>query len=107
MQELEVSLFSGTKENATEALQPYEGSKLMASGGVDFKSREGLYSVNTVYTKRPKGWWSDGLRKGHKLFLNDGFLRISSPEEWFMDKLGAGQKEDSIKCEVVTIYDFI
>lgn len=47
------------------------------------------------------------MGKGHKLFLNDGFLRISSPEEWFMDKLGVGQKKDSIKCELVTIYDFI
>lgn len=38
MQELEVSLFNGSKKNTTEALQPYEGSKLMASGVVDFKS---------------------------------------------------------------------
>lgn len=54
MQEVEVSLFSGTKENATEALQPYEVNKLMASEVVDFKSREGLCPVNTVYAKRPK-----------------------------------------------------
>lgn len=33
------------------------------------------------------------MGKGHKLFLNDGFVRISDSEEWSMDKLGAGQKE--------------
>lgn len=53
MQELEVSLFNGTKENATEALQPYEGSKLMASGGVDFKSREVTQSIRV--NKEAKG----------------------------------------------------
>lgn len=100
MQEVEV--FNGTKEKATETLQPYGMRKLMASGVVDFKSREGLCPVNTVQTKRQRGW-SDGIGKGHKLFLNDGFVRISGPEEWSIDKLGAGQKEDNIKCEIVTI----
>lgn len=41
--------------------------------------------------------------KGHKLFLNDVFVRISDSEEWSVDKLGAGQKEHNIKCEIVTI----
>lgn len=51
---MQVSLFSGTKENATEALQPCEVSKLMASEVADFKSREGLCPISTVYAKRPK-----------------------------------------------------
>lgn len=48
MQELEVSLFNGTKENATEALQPYEGSKLMASGVLTLSQEKSLsqYGVN-------------------------------------------------------------
>lgn len=73
MQELEVSLFNGTKENATEALQPYEGSKLMASGGVDFKSREGLYQ--SIRCKQ-RGQRDDGVMgsgKGTNSSLMMGF----------------------------------
>lgn len=45
----------------------------------------------------------DGIGEGHNFFLNDGFVRINSVEDWSMDKRGAGQKEDNIKCEIVTI----
>lgn len=54
-------------------------SKLMASGVVDFKSRAGLCPVNTV--QRQKGWREGRNRERHKLFLHDGFVRISDPEE--------------------------
>lgn len=72
MQELEVSLFNGTKENATEALQPYEGSKLMASGGVDFKSREVTQSIRC----KQRGQRDDGVMgsgKGTNSSLMMGF----------------------------------
>lgn len=55
-------------------------SKLMASGVVDFKSRAGLCPGNTVQRGKRDGG-RDGIGKGHKLFLNDGWVRISDPEE--------------------------
>lgn len=51
----------------------------MASGGVDFKSREGLYSVSRCKPRGQrdggvmgsgKGTNSSLMGKGHKLFLN-------------------------------------
>lgn len=48
-----------------------------------------------------------GLGKGTNSSLMMGFWELVVQKSGFMDKLGAGQKEDNIKCEVVTIYDFI
>lgn len=41
-----------TKESATETLQPYEVGKLMASGTVDLKSRDGPCPDNTTQRGR-------------------------------------------------------
>lgn len=56
---------------------------------------KGFAQSITVQTKRQKGW-SDGMGKGHKLFLNDGFVRISGPEEWSTDNLGGLGKRKTL-----------
>lgn len=67
-----------TKESATDALQQYEGGKLMASVIVDFKSREGPCPVNHIQPRSKRD--SDGMGKGYTVFFNDWTVRISSPE---------------------------
>lgn len=62
MQEVEMSLFIGTKEKVTETLQPHEVRKLMASGVVDFKSRRALPSQHCP-NKEAKG---DGVMESGK-----------------------------------------
>lgn len=60
MQELEVSLFNGTKENAAEALQPYEGSNWWLLGVLTLSQEKGFtqsIGVNQE-AKGMVGWWA-------------------------------------------------